>query len=426
MIFPSIFDIYTIRDINESNCEAIRRILSQALCKPLGLYKKLKLQFTGNLNDIMKDVLCKYKEIIICLDIEVFGDEEFLIEPNLEFNLLESLSVWFRRSQFAGHKTILESLLAKHAHQLKDLRVRRICDKGLGNIIVPLLPNLDCLALHNVSIAESTSSFLEACRETVTSLDIRYTTIDVHPHINYFPNLSNLTIWSGDSLDLLIHNAKNLISLTLMRADIPMELPELPKLRELNISSKELLPLLTKCRETLECLLYSGDTSSNDFKDFLMTLPRLTGLYLLEMEIPSVLTDLLKQSSCLEFLYVEELKKLPVYSDGFKMEQMRTVVIKFRNDYAHDFTPEQTKHVIAQVCPNFRDIIIFDAENKVEANEITKSCCRKKGYLNHYQSFRLDLYMANFDTCSYGFFVQSQKPRVLPYSKHTRQISTLN
>ena len=176
----------------------------------------------------------------------------------------------------------------------------------------------------------------------------------------------------------------------------------------------------------MECLLYSGDTSSNDFKDFLMTLPRLTDLYLLEMEIPSVLTDLLKQSSCLEFLYVEELKKLPDYSDGFTMEQMRTVVIKFRNDYAHDFTPEQTTNVIAQVCPNFSDIIIFDAENKVEANEITKSCCRKKGYLNHYQSFRLDLYMANFDTCSYGFFVQSQKPRVLPYSKHTRQISTLN
>ena len=81
-----------------------------------------------------------------------------------------------------------------------------------------------------------------------------------------------------DSSKFLIHNANNLVSLTLCHVNLPSEVAKLPQLRGLNIfknCSVSYYPIFSKCKESLKCLV-SNESSLGDFD---VAMPLLIDLY---------------------------------------------------------------------------------------------------------------------------------------------------
>ena len=119
-LLPKQFGIFRIK-IREKNCIPVSFTLSRALVKPWTKQNKLRLNFKGNLNLIMRDILQTHKQNISSLNIEVVGNERFL--KFMHLNLLESLSVCLRRSEYKDHRIIIESLMNNHAKTLTEIKI---------------------------------------------------------------------------------------------------------------------------------------------------------------------------------------------------------------------------------------------------------------------------------------------------------------
>jgi hypothetical protein len=92
---PSIFGTFNIQNIDVDNYPFIDNILATALAKPKGLEKKLMLEFSNDIDSmLMKHLLLEYNAYIIALSIPIREEgDEFLLEHNTTFKLLESLSL---------------------------------------------------------------------------------------------------------------------------------------------------------------------------------------------------------------------------------------------------------------------------------------------------------------------------------------------
>ncbi len=86
----SLFDCYTIKNIKDDNIPYISEVIQTAIQRSYGPQVKLDLQFPYDYNPKMvfsfkiKEMLTKYKENIISLNIPLGINPEILLQPDLE------------------------------------------------------------------------------------------------------------------------------------------------------------------------------------------------------------------------------------------------------------------------------------------------------------------------------------------------------
>ena len=64
-----------------------------------------------------------YTQNITGLGIKILGNEEFLMEPGVKFDLLNTLSIRATKSEFTNQKKIIETFILKHSDKLINLRI---------------------------------------------------------------------------------------------------------------------------------------------------------------------------------------------------------------------------------------------------------------------------------------------------------------
>ena len=335
------------------------------------------------------------KKSIVALDMNIYGGEGFLIKPSMKFELLESLSV----SILSCQKNFTESLIVKHASKLKKLSVID-CSNMIGGIDVPTLPCIESLFVSALS-PDIAWSLFRASKETITSLDISNIDMNTQPTINnaddeneddsiyQVPNLENLVFSGGDSTKILRHNANHIVSLTLECIDFESELPELPQLRELNITSVEeggenLTLIIPKCTESLQCLVISFDGRWS-LDDFAVT--QLKAIYVQNFNNLNFDVQWCKFLSfnhkSLEFIFLQyvDINNITLY-DGVKLERVKTVVIwrgYFVFSEGYEYT-EEDRARIAEFCPNAK-ILIWEEDKDIELRDFVMSNHRKMGFI---------------------------------------------
>ena len=392
-LFPSIFSTFNIK-LHNLDSNSIMASLDRAMIKSHYKYNTLNLQFKQDLSPIHKELLMSYQDRIEALDIRIIGSEVFLIDPLMKFHLMESLSVEFHgNNELLNQKNITESLLLNHASKLKKLSVRKYW--LIDNLNVPALPVLESLTMSYFNPNPAWSLF-RATKQTLTSLDIRYIDMNTQPPINdaeeneavsiyQAPNLQNLLLMGSMYTKILIHNANNLVSLTLCRVDLPSEVPELPLLRELFISwchSNHSWLILSKCKESLKYIFLIH--SSLD--DHAITMPQLTDLFIIGKDLKFAKFISYNHKS-LEFIYLEDAYSyydMITLNESVKLERVKTVVIKFSDGGKR--MPEEDKVRMAELCPN-ADILMWNKKNKDELEEFIIYRHKKNGFNSEVMQF---------------------------------------
>ena len=375
-----MFSTFNIKFSMMSKSAEIMATLSRAMDKSHNKCNTLKLVFEEDLSPILKELLIRYQNSIEALDIKITECEVFFIDPLMKFHLLESLSV-----EFLNHKSITESLIVRHASKLKKLRVRKFWN--IDNLNVPSLPVLESLSLVHINRPGPAWSLFRASKQTLTSLDIRYIDMNTQPPINdaeeneavsiyQAPNLQNLVLMGNMATKILIHNANNLVSLTLWRVDLPLEVPDLPLLRELVISWSDRnhsLLILSKCKESLKRLVLIH-SSLNDYP---ITLPQLTDLFIIGKDLKFAKFISYNHKS-LEFIYLKDAyHDMITLNDCVKLDRVKIVVIKFSNEGKR--IPEEDKARISDLCPN-ANILIWNKKNNDELVEFMLNHHKKSGF----------------------------------------------
>jgi hypothetical protein len=355
LLLPYIFCSYYIKNITNYNCIFISALLSKAIARQKNTKIKLKLQFKGQLNSTRRRIMTNNTENITSLNLQVLGSESFLLNQDLIFRNLESLSIGL----LGTTSTILEELITKHASTLKKLSVGNDDIKAIS-ITVPVIPNLYSLVIKGESSATAWS-LIRAGRQTITRLFIRYTEMNVPANFNVnvhslgalfnIPCLQHLTI-RGRSLinsqfpgstNFLVYNANNLTSLSLFYVKIPLDIPEFPNLQNLNLADYDtsLLHILTKCKTSLESLViniyYCGYHGNRTIDSYALEMPKLTKLYLCYAKDYNKMLSMNQQS--LEFVYLYGAKPLERLDGNVQMKRVRTVVLKsLHRGGLHDLT----------------------------------------------------------------------------------------
>lgn len=383
-MLPSKFKTYKITNINENNCDDISQALSRAFDK-YELELKMKLDFSCGLNPTMRKMMMDYMQNITGLGIKILGNEEFLLEPGVKFDLLNTLSVRATKSEFTNQKKIIETFILKHSDKLINLRIDgdifgTDVFKDLSVASLPVLESLTLYAVHS----EALLSLLRASKPTLTRLEIRNTKTDA-PASDFYsiPNLQHLSLqFDRFSFNFVTFNASNLVSLTLIGFKVPIQLPELPKLKELKIYDGKLLPLLPKCQNSLEILVYEGDTCIDDYA---VPMPKLTDLYMSGSGYTGSYCNAFLEHNLgnLEFLYLYGLEPVPQLDNGAVMEKIETVVLKSRY---HAKYPEEDRERMGILCPN-ADINLLEKANSEEIKKIVKSRFKKKCFTVDDESF---------------------------------------
>ena len=323
-------------------------------------------------------MLMNYMKNIISLDIQVGGNEDFLIKPNLIFCNLESLSIRSTNS----HRTSIECMIAKHANHLNNLELNGLLGR-IVDLTVPALPVLDSLVLDGIG-TKAVWSILQVCKYTITSLEIRGTMMNSPSNYEHaqdtnssiesryrIPNIKCLVLRGFNSLDLVLCNANTLVSLTLMDVEIPPVWTEFPQLKELNIRGGGLLSILAKCKETLECLVFSGYDCNID--EYATVIPKLTDLYLLNPKMCSKFLSVNNKN--IEFLYLNSVST-EQFNDCVQLERIKRVIMKSSFSCNYD---KKDKTKLLRLCPNSR-VTILNEKNMIETGEFMKSRCRRRDY----------------------------------------------
>jgi hypothetical protein len=280
---------------------------------------------------------------------------------------------------------VCETILSKHANNLKNLRI----DDLEKNMRAPNLPVLDCLTLATVG-DQAAWNILENCRPTITRLDLRNTPMNSPPinsnSVAYeIPNIKYLSIVISRAFNFVQFNAEHLVTLDLRVShddDIPdnVEWPQFPKLRELKTSCSKWLPIIKSSRETLEHL-YIEFISSSDIGYASMVMPRLTDLHL--NNVNNAFTSKICSSNhrSLEFLTLN-MRDLPNLDDGMKMERMRNVVL--RSEHPPYYTA-QDRERMTELCPNAEVVILRrgnrkDIRDQMKSRELFRSRFNSKNF----------------------------------------------
>jgi hypothetical protein len=306
--------------------------------------KNLVLKVTGTpLSKALRHILEENNESIISLDIPIYAfnqDEKNLDQLDFSFGSLESLSLgyhWMDDGFDSDNDSLFQGFLAKHSQNLKNLKFKGVNDK-IERLSVPPLPLLESLALDNVD-SECSRTVIGQTRKTIRSLEIIGTYVEqglsnapaIPSHFLYrIINIKHLTLDRSKSFNYVLYNVKNIVSLDLIKVSsfpVDTDLPPLPNLRELCIAGDNLLPILTKCRETIQLLLIwdmYNITSHKNFTNILM--PRLTDLYMISVSIILANILLSDHQKSLEFLCLSNVNLLNLNED-MRMSGMKSVVL---------------------------------------------------------------------------------------------------
>ena len=343
-------------------------------------------------------MLINYQGSIVALHIQLHGREDFLIEQRMDFGLLEILSVDLREAvEPINQKNITESLLVKHASKLKKLSVQDW--EMIDELNIPTLSALESLTVQGFR-PEIAWLLYTASKQTIKSLNIGGISLNTQLPINnadenetayiyQVPNLQNLNFcyssFGWDSM-FLSSNANNLVSLTLMGGDLPSGgMPELPKLRELNMYYYRGIhyPVFSKCTDLLKCLVLHH--SSLDGYD--VTMHQLTDLYIADsygsVRCGKFLSFIHKS---LEFLFLQGIgPKSITLDDGVRLDRVVTVVINPMYGYNYVYTDEEMSRM-AEMCPN-AEILIFDENNRDEMTDFIISRHKRRGFKTNLNKF---------------------------------------
>ena len=242
-MFPSKFKNLNVGYSDDLNWEVIQKGLSTAKAKVCFPEFRLRLRFSGYLKSTMKEMLIEWMKNIVSLVITIVENEDILLTPSLKFDLLESLSIiWFANGAITNHIPMMDSFIAKHADNLKELDIQAFFENDDDVITIPILPRLDQLKLRVVN-SKSAWSVLQSCRPTITKLFLYDLNCPMHvsaelnnielPYL--IPNLSYLDMEFFEESDcgFVIENASTLTSMALKNAELSLDvsliLPEFPK-----------------------------------------------------------------------------------------------------------------------------------------------------------------------------------------------------
>lgn len=168
----AFFKTFHIKEINETDCEDISRILAIAMTGDQAP-EKLELAFDDDLTPVMRQMLLDYIQLVSSLTIKVTEhNTEFLLQQSTYFESLESLKLCCDILNVKNSGAVCEDMIAKHAHNLTHLEVEYLEE----NFNVPVLPVIDGLVLRDVD-DEAACSLLEQSRNTMTSFTIFGTNI---------------------------------------------------------------------------------------------------------------------------------------------------------------------------------------------------------------------------------------------------------
>lgn len=380
---PSLVQKFYIRNIRST--KPISRTLSKAMASTLPP-QKLDLQFPRKLNQTMKRLLVNQQNKVTSLEVQVWKNMEFLMEENLRFENLESLTLICGKKYGYDQemKAVCEYMIGKYADKLTKLKI-----EGLQvNLVVPDLPLLDSLDLYDVC-SDANWTLLSKCKQTITSMDMNDCELGAPPgfqiddpnrnDVFYIPNLKNLMLNTcvPFTINFLIFNASHLESLTVYCVDIPMNLnlgwKDYPNLRELEIHFYRLLPLLEKSRRTLECLVIQDIPYA---LNYVGVLPKLTDLYLIAVDDPEVSNVVADNYLSLEIMFLNGVD-VSSLDDGMRMEKMRMVVLRSETGI-YSFT-DQDREKMARLCPNAK-VIMLEKETKIEIMDYLRSRRKMKGF----------------------------------------------
>ena len=152
----SVFETYNITEIGNDNPE-IPDIIAAAVQRPYGPRLKLKLQFTIAYDFevyidpiFVKQMLHMYKDNIISIEIPIkHGDYDFLLEPDFDFEQLESVHLY----------CILDE-------NESDILTKELC----GSFISRYANKLEHIGIEDLNIQENTEEFKASPLTKLTSL----------------------------------------------------------------------------------------------------------------------------------------------------------------------------------------------------------------------------------------------------------------
>jgi hypothetical protein len=375
-----------INGINKDNCDDIKRSLSVAM-KKAHAPEKLHLHFEGKMNETMIQMTEDYKESITSLGIDIRENEDLLMQPNFIFKSLKGLSLSGDRTDDTNMVRVCETMLAKHASNLKKLRINHL----KKNLRVPNLPLLDSLTLLYVN-EEAGWNILEHCRPTITRLELRSTYMNSRPLDSNsaayeIPNIEHLIVKNSSAFNFAQFNAQNLVSLKLwidFNNLIPenLEWPQFPKLRELYIDNSKYLPILMNSRDSLELLHMLSIHSSTDIDYTRLVMPKLTDLHLFGVD--NAITSKICSSNHRSLEFVCFCKNdVPNLDDGVKMERLRNVVLRSNNN---TFTAQDRERITEMYNAEF---VIWSTENNKEITDQMR-------FRNKSKKFAMDVYSIFF------------------------------
>ena len=398
-MFPSKFRKFNIILANQ-NPSDINKTLSLAKAKyPHSL--EITLSIYGQiLSAKRQEFLSNHNENITSLAMGISPTDTFLLHyelPNLEsLNIKCPNKFGFEKGLndvMENLTNICETVIARHAWHLKHLRIdgpgRSLVDPAITS-----LPVLESLIIYKMQVRNALS-VLDLCRFTITNLQImlwyNIHKVSLEPADYELPRLTNLSIQFGELhsyLGFIIHNAANLESLYLknivyeqdseigfdIEIVVDIEWPKFPKLKQLNLSKSDpkLMSLLPQCKDSLECLVITGDTLDDPYHD--LELPKLTDLYLVNVTCKSGVERLLFENK-------DSLKHVCLfYSSNFVgfsqllvddiLPNVETVIIGRGSSLNYIEYPRP----LSRLCPH---AVIHIPKNKTELQQLIKT--RGKG-----------------------------------------------
>ena len=148
--------------------------------------------------------------------------------------------------------------------------------------------------------------------------------------------------------------------------------PEFPKLRELCISEHEgFLPIISKSKDTLEQLILDEFTSVDPAHA--VEIPKLTDLYMTEVE-PAFINKILRLNcKSLEFLYLQRIAVSSLDYTTIRMNRMKNVTF-----FAciGSGSSEELRDKFTVMCPN----AVIEMEKDLKVRDVIKGRRIRKGF----------------------------------------------
>ena len=371
------------------------------------IFKDIFFRYQNNINRLEL-----HKRWILCRD--------FLMKRNVRFNILEQL--YFSEEEI-NNIDFLNNMLTKHADLLTHLKVGAYDDHCVREACVinfPKLSQLKTLELDTIDTSLSVA-LLESCANTVERVFMQTIRFEANTHLPNLPQLKCLEILYSEYstvplmlskyhqtiqslniyvcengglssikvpnlkhlkfrlccdelMDFLKANTNNLESLMIDDGDIwrYREWPLFPKLKCLLIKEKNnddvVMRLLSKCAETLQCLVLSHNEESargfSDEKQILsMKLPNLTDLFLIARNLKKMKEFFTHNYNHLKFLvlhfkYVEYIANI---TSAFQAPfvNVHTLILFIQNGVLDEYDENLKIQRLRQRLPNAKILILY-------------------------------------------------------------------